>query len=184
MNRKEEILEVALEMFSKNGYYGTTLKNISQIIGIKKPSLYSHFNNKDEIYDLCIDKCIQKGIGNLNSIRTNKEISKSEIYDFSKKYIFDDMKYIGFYFQMQSSPQIHQKKIKDLNKRKQEVIEMIFGKLLGNDKNLDLKIIHIRTFFNGWLTRRYFSKDQEILKITLKEFDKDFEFLYELITKN
>ena len=183
MNRKNEIIEIALEKFSKNGYQGTTLENISQSIGIKKASLYSHFNNKDEIYDLCIEKCINKGIENLNIIHTNKDISKIEIYNFSKKYIFDDMKYIGFYFQMQSAPQIHQKKIKKLNKKKQEIIENIFEILLKNDKNIELKIIHIRTFFNGWLTRRYFSKDEEILNITIKEFDKDFNFLYELITE-
>ncbi|PCF86320.1 TetR/AcrR family transcriptional regulator [Staphylococcus intermedius] len=109
MNRKEKILEIALEKFSKNGYYGTTLEDISQHIGIKKPSLYSHFKNKDDIYDLCIDICIKNVVENLNIIKMNKELSKSEIYNFSKKYIFYDMKYIAFYFQLQLAPQEHQK---------------------------------------------------------------------------
>jgi len=48
MDRKERILEAAYEHFSKNGY-NASLSNIAKDAGIKKPTLYNYFANKDDL---------------------------------------------------------------------------------------------------------------------------------------
>ncbi|OLS40012.1 TetR/AcrR family transcriptional regulator [Bacillus sp. MRMR6] len=50
-NTKLKILVVAIELFSKNGYSGSSIRDITKNVGIKESSLYKHFKNKEEILD-------------------------------------------------------------------------------------------------------------------------------------
>lgn len=47
---KEKIIEESLKLFAHHGYENTTLTNIAEAVGIKKPSLYNHFDNKESIF--------------------------------------------------------------------------------------------------------------------------------------
>lgn len=49
MNRKEEIILVTLELAAANGLSNVSMAQISKKVGIRKPSLYNHFNSKEEI---------------------------------------------------------------------------------------------------------------------------------------
>jgi AcrR family transcriptional regulator len=51
MNKKEEILTIALSHFSQNGYENTSLESIAQEINITKAAIYYHFKNKKELYN-------------------------------------------------------------------------------------------------------------------------------------
>lgn len=48
---KKRIVDVSLELFSKQGFKGTTIRQIANEVGIKGSSIYYHFNSKDEILD-------------------------------------------------------------------------------------------------------------------------------------
>jgi len=50
-NTRSEIVEVALDLFSVNGYEATSLSQIADRVGIRKASLYSHFESKQAILD-------------------------------------------------------------------------------------------------------------------------------------
>ena len=50
-NTRDEILKVALDLFSVNGYEATSISQIADAVGIRKASLYSHFSSKQEILD-------------------------------------------------------------------------------------------------------------------------------------
>ena len=47
MSTKEKILDAALTLFAENGYDGTSVEQIANIVGIKAPSLYKHYKGKD-----------------------------------------------------------------------------------------------------------------------------------------
>ncbi len=55
---KERILETALELFSKNGYTGTNIRELTASLGIVKSSIYKHFESKEEIWNTLLDKMI------------------------------------------------------------------------------------------------------------------------------
>ncbi|MFH1942701.1 MAG: TetR/AcrR family transcriptional regulator [bacterium] len=52
---KDIILENALELFSRKGFYAVSVREITRQVGIKESSLYNHFTSKNEIMDAIID---------------------------------------------------------------------------------------------------------------------------------
>lgn len=48
---KLKILDVALQLFSQNGYLGTSMNDIAMQLGVTKPALYKHYTSKHEILE-------------------------------------------------------------------------------------------------------------------------------------
>ena len=55
---KQGILDAALELFSVQGYEATSISQLAEAVGIRKASLYSHFENKQAILDALIQATI------------------------------------------------------------------------------------------------------------------------------
>ena len=61
-NRKQEIAEKALELFSIYGYEATSLSMIAEAVGIRKASLFNHYSGKQAI----LDEIIKTIVSDLN----------------------------------------------------------------------------------------------------------------------
>ena len=48
---RDRIISEALRLFSEKGYGEVTVSQIAQVVGIKAPSLYKHFQSKQDIFD-------------------------------------------------------------------------------------------------------------------------------------
>ena len=46
---KKRILDAALDMFSRNGYAGTNMRELMASIGYAKSSTYRHFESKEVV---------------------------------------------------------------------------------------------------------------------------------------
>ena len=57
-NTKQEILEASLDLFSVQGFEATSISQIAGAVGIRKASLYSHFESKQAILDALIQATI------------------------------------------------------------------------------------------------------------------------------
>ena len=57
---KERILAAALEMFSKNGYAGTNIRELSASLGLGlvKSGVYKHYESKEAIWNALLDEMI------------------------------------------------------------------------------------------------------------------------------
>ena len=53
-NTKQEILEASLDLFSVQGFEATSISQIAGAVGIRKASLYSHFESKQAILDALV----------------------------------------------------------------------------------------------------------------------------------
>ena len=59
-NTKQEILEVSLDLFSVQGFEATSISQIASAVGIRKASLYSHFENKQAILDALVKDVLEQ----------------------------------------------------------------------------------------------------------------------------
>lgn len=55
-NTKDQILDVALDLFSIRGYDATSISQIADAVGLRKASLYSHFASKQNILDVLVEE--------------------------------------------------------------------------------------------------------------------------------
>ena len=59
-NTKQGILDAALELFSVQGFEATSIAQIAGTVGIRKASLYSHFENKQAILDALVQEVLEQ----------------------------------------------------------------------------------------------------------------------------
>lgn len=59
-NTKKEIIEAALELFSVQGFEATSIFQIASAVGIRKASLYSHFESKQAILDELVKEVLMQ----------------------------------------------------------------------------------------------------------------------------
>ena len=59
MDKKHEILNAAFDIFSEKGYH-LSVAELAKAVNIKTPSLYSHFESKDEIIELVVRDEIER----------------------------------------------------------------------------------------------------------------------------
>ena len=52
----DEVLDRALEVFWRNGYEGASLSELTEAMGINRPSLYAAFGNKEELFRKALDR--------------------------------------------------------------------------------------------------------------------------------
>lgn len=53
--RRLQILQVAMRLFSENGFIGTTTKKIAEAAGVSEATVFKHFANKEELYADILD---------------------------------------------------------------------------------------------------------------------------------
>lgn len=81
---KERIKEVAVEHFNRNGYHGTTIRNIANDVGCSLPMIYYYYKNKKELFDEIIKKEFFSIIKKQASL-----LKTSSIIDFYTRFIHD-----------------------------------------------------------------------------------------------
>ncbi len=48
--RRQQIIEVAADLFSRKGFGGTTTKQVAQAIGVSETTIFKHFASKEALY--------------------------------------------------------------------------------------------------------------------------------------
>jgi len=74
---KEIALEKAMQVFRRKGYEATSITDITKELGINRPSVYSAFGNKEELFAKALVKYIEGPIAYLNealSEKTSREV--------------------------------------------------------------------------------------------------------------
>lgn len=64
----EKLQDAALARFAVQGFDATTMNEIAVDVGIKKPSVYAHFRNKDELFMSLMPKIIEDELNNARQV--------------------------------------------------------------------------------------------------------------------
>lgn len=96
-DRKYLILKAARKLFLKEGYHGTSVRQIAKDVGLTTGAIYFYFNNKDEIYgEVCVegfDLLIELMLKALKTSKTPKE----KLNSLGKVYYKFYRSYSGYY---------------------------------------------------------------------------------------
>ncbi|MFE3573499.1 TetR/AcrR family transcriptional regulator [Lysinibacillus sp. NPDC059133] len=78
IERRNEILDVADELFGQKGFDGTSTNDILEKVGIARGTLYYHFKSKEDIMDALIERYNAQILGAAKEIAANKSIHVNE----------------------------------------------------------------------------------------------------------
>lgn len=201
MNTKERIIDEALTLFSEKGYANVYVADIAERVGIKAPSLYKHYKNKQAIFDAIIDGMKKRFLEQAGSLQINgedasidaeiyKNISEEQLIELGTNlflyFLHDD--YTRRFRKMLTIEQFHDKQLADVY-MKQYVDDPLSyqGMLLGmivssgvlQTDNVEIMTLHFYAPIYMLLTicDRDSSREEESLKI-LKEHIRQFNKLY------
>ena len=122
MDTKHRILDEALTLFSEKGYANVYVADIAERVGIKAPSLYKHYKNKQAIFDAIIEEMNRRFLEEAGALRINgadavadaeiyKHISEEQLIALGKNlflyFLHDD--YTGRFRKMLTIEQFHDK---------------------------------------------------------------------------
>ena len=71
MDTKQRILDEALTLFSEKGYANVFVADIAERVGIKAPSLYKHYKNKQAIFYAIIEEMNRRFLEVAGALKIN-----------------------------------------------------------------------------------------------------------------
>lgn len=65
IEKRRKIREAAIKLFLDRGFDGASMDEIAERAGVSKQTVYSHFNNKEDLFSACIcEKCVSYELSN------------------------------------------------------------------------------------------------------------------------
>ena len=96
ISNKEKIFDKSIDLFSKFGYNGVSIRQIASSVGIKESSVYNHYKSKESILNSILDYYIDE--------MTSDEISINEASDVNFEYFYKTG--LNLYISKLKQPQI------------------------------------------------------------------------------
>ncbi|MGW2962719.1 TetR/AcrR family transcriptional regulator [Streptomyces sp. NPDC001220] len=75
---ENEVLEHATRLFAERGFAGTSLQDVANAMGLKRPALYYYFKSKEDLLDRLIDESVSGPARDLKIIAEQPDLSPSE----------------------------------------------------------------------------------------------------------
>lgn len=76
---RESIIDAAVHLFNQNGYHATSMRDIAQVVDLKKPSLYHHFDSKEDILLAILEKGMEQFIAEMETIAASENGCKQKL---------------------------------------------------------------------------------------------------------
>lgn len=90
MHTKEKIRLESTELFASLGYEGTSMAKIAEKVGIKKPSLYAHYKNKEALFFDVVDEMEQEYVTFVSdSLKLETDNIQKQLYLSFQAYVSD-----------------------------------------------------------------------------------------------
>jgi len=152
-NRYNEILDVATELFAKNGYRATSVREIAESVNITKATLYHYFKSKEEILFSILNKVMDEALEELKKIsRLNippEEKLKNVLKFYSKYYVAKQNDLILLVNELNSLNDEYKKVLVEKEKIYLNLMKSIFRELKQSNKLKDIPLTVLAFTFFG-----------------------------------
>ena len=65
---RQAIIDAALKLFAENGYFGTSLRDIAKVVGVRESALYNYFPSKKALFEALIFADHQSKVERLSAV--------------------------------------------------------------------------------------------------------------------
>ncbi|MEY9904654.1 AcrR family transcriptional regulator [Catenulispora sp. MAP12-49] len=79
-------LDKAIDVFWRQGYTGTSLSDLTEAMGISRPSLYAAFGNKEETFKQAVER-----YGRIDMAYVNTALAEPTAYEAASHYLRDNV---------------------------------------------------------------------------------------------
>lgn len=93
--RKEQILECAKKLFSKNGYFSTQISDIIREAGIARGTVYQYFENKDSIYLTLLEGYYEKWQAAMSAWADEIDLKTIHPFDYLRSRIRRNLRFFA-----------------------------------------------------------------------------------------
>ena len=89
---REDARKIALNLFWSQGYEGTSISDLTQAIGINRPSLYASFGNKENLFKICTEYYLSQDLSFIDETMKEKNFSDAleKLFEHEIKLIADN----------------------------------------------------------------------------------------------
>ena len=84
--KRDAILNAARELLLESGYAETSIDRVAQHAGVGKPTVYSHFGSKKELFDAVIGSRISEVLDKLGSLREPTDNPRADLETFAMSF--------------------------------------------------------------------------------------------------
>jgi AcrR family transcriptional regulator len=186
---ENKIKRAALELFAKQGYERTTMRQIGNEVGIRGSSIYSHFNSKEEIFLNIIEDLFKK-------MTWEEAVLESENEDFDlKALLYKIFRSYYLFFAENKLELLFWQRIRffspsgmegkyDVNKMQYEksVVEVyrdLFKKGIQNkqlkDQDVEMQVVSFLVFISGYTDLLVLYQG----KLSEKQLEQGFNFFWD-----
>ena len=85
--KKNSIIQKSLKLFSKNGFYNTTIPDIAKSMSMSVGNMYNYFKSKEELAKFAIKYSTNILASDLREINQMDITSKEKVFLFTRKYL-------------------------------------------------------------------------------------------------
>ena len=132
--KRERMLEVAAELFSKKNYHEVMMDDIARLTDVAKGTVYNYFGSKEELYFTIMSSKLK----NLNTSLKNKIASEISVIDSLHSYVIQlymfMMKYQNFFLMYQKEYMNAQNEFCDELRRMSDDLKLILSDIIYKGK--------------------------------------------------
>ena len=129
-DKKREILEVSVEIFSERGYRATGLRDIAERVGLRQPSLYYYFPSKEHILIELYEQVMEDSIRAVLAVAEKglePDVAFREVLEERIRYMCMNQRLVRIFFEEEAElPAQLTKKLR----RRQREYEDVYVRLL------------------------------------------------------
>lgn len=90
LKTKDKLLNTATILFSKNGFYGTSINDVAAEVSVSKQGLLHHFPSKEKLYAAVLAQAANHLVDLITEIKTESDDAQTQLFALFEKMIRAD----------------------------------------------------------------------------------------------
>jgi len=173
---KKRLINSAIKLFSKNGYFNTKVSDIVKDAGVAQGTFYLYFKSKEEMFIYIVQEIVDK-IKQQIKIHTKKNLPPEEILkNFARNvfYLLFEYKEVAkiYFFHLLCTDE----KFQEIHFEVEQIFKSFYLEILKNYEDKEL-LTDILLGFGKRLFEINFLRDQKPIEEVIKEFEEGLKLI-------